>query len=177
MSLNEFKELINESKTIYVYGISYDGTPYIIVYSDKRFKPYVKSEGYVKIVKKIPLILIDIALTQHRLSENIKIAILPIDQDLRRFVNTIGEIGEILISLINIEEFKEVYKSIVEKGYIEEKKYNAITFKIPVDNYGEIRDLMEVIDIIDKEFIKRIEETIVEKQKKEINEIGLELRW
>ncbi|MEM3886667.1 MAG: hypothetical protein QXO82_06375 [Candidatus Methanomethylicia archaeon] len=176
MEIEEYKTIIEQFRTIYVYGIYEDGTPYMILYTNKIFKPRLKSEGYVKTLVKAPLIIIEVSLKQYRVMENIKVVILPSNQEIKRFVEAIGDKGNILISLTEVEDFKDIYMSVAEKGFIEDKDYNAVTFEIPVDDLDEIKQLMKIINIIDRELMKRIEEILIEKQDKELKEIGIFLR-
>lgn len=173
MEVEEYKTIIEQFRTIYVYGIYEDGTPYMILYTNKIFKPKLRSEGYVDILVKAPLIIIEISIKQYRVTENIKVVILPSNQEIKRFVDAIGDKKNILISLTGLEDFREIYRSVADKGVIEDKDYNAVTFEIPVDNVDEMKQLMKLIDIIDRELMKKIEEVLIEKQNRELEELGI----
>lgn len=173
MEIEEYKTIIEQFRTIYVYGIYEDGTPYMILYTNKIFKPKLRSEGYVDILVKAPLIIIEISIKQYRVTENIKVVILPSNQEIKRFVEAIGDKKNILISLTGLEDFREIYRSVADKGVIEDKDYNAVTFEIPVDNVDEMKQLMKLIDIIDRELMKKIEEVLIEKQNRELEELGI----
>lgn len=175
MEIEEYKSIIEKYRTIYVYGIYEDGTPYLIIHTEKKFKPRLRSEGYVKITTKPPLVIIEIRLRQYRIMEDINIVVLPLNQEIRRFVDAIGDKKTILLSLTGLEEFREIYKSIVDRGFIEDKDYNAVTFEIPIEDLNELKQLMKIIDIIDREFMRRLEEILIEKQKRELEELRIHL--
>lgn len=175
MEIEEYKSIIEKYRTIYVYGIYEDGTPYLIIHTEKKFKPRLRSEGYIKITTKPPLIIIEIRLRQYRIMEDINIVVLPLNQEIRRFVDAIGDKKTILLSLTGLEEFREIYKSIVDRGFIEDKDYNAVTFEIPIEDLNELKQLMKIIDIIDREFMRRVEEILIEKQRRELEELGIHL--
>jgi len=175
LEIEEYKSIIEKYRTIYVYGIYEDGTPYLIIHTEKKFKPRLRSEGYVKITTKPPLVIIEIRLRQYRMMEDINIVVLPLNQEIRRFVDAIGDKKTILLSLTGLEDFREIYKSIVDRGFIEDKDYNAVTFEIPIEDLNELKQLMKIIDIIDREFMRRVEEILIEKQKRELEELGIHL--
>jgi len=175
LEIEEYKSIIEKYRTIYVYGIYEDGTPYLIIHTEKKFKPRLRSEGYVKITTKPPLVIIEIRLRQYRIMEDINIVVLPLNQEIRRFVDAIGDKKTILLSLTGLEEFREIYKSIVDRGFIEDKDYNAVTFEIPIEDLNELKQLMKIIDIIDREFMRRLEEILIEKQKRELEELRIHL--
>jgi hypothetical protein len=64
---------------------------------------------------------------------------------------------------------------VAEKGVLIEGDYNAVTFEIPLDNVEELKQLMSVIDIVDKELMNKLEELMTEKQKNEIKDLGIKL--
>lgn len=173
MSIVDYEEIIKSSKTIYVFGVTEDGTPYLILNSEKRFKPRVRSEGYVKAVAKPPLILMEINVRQYRVKEEIKLVILPMNEEIKRFIKAMEDNGKILLSLTDLETFREVYMSVAEKGFIEEKDYDAITFEIPIEGVNEITQTINIIDIVDKGFIKKVEEALNRRQMEELNELDI----
>jgi len=173
LSLEGYMNVIREARTIYVYGIHEDETPYIILHSDKTFKPRVKSEGFVAIRTKPPLVIIEVMLKQHRVREEFKIAILPSNKEIKEFLKAIERSYRILLSLACKEDFSEIYKTVAESGVLMERDYNAVTFEIPLDDVEELKQLMSIIDIIDKELIHKIEEIMIEKQLREMNDLGI----
>jgi hypothetical protein len=175
LSLEDYMNVIREARTIYVYGVYDDGTPYIILHSDKTFKPRVRSEGFAAIHTKPPLVIIEVMLKQYRVEEEFKIAILPSNKEIKEFLKAIVESDRILLSLACKEDFSEIYKMVAEKGVLIEGDYNAVTFEIPLDNVEELKQLMSVIDIVDKELMNKLEELMTEKQKNEIKDLGIKL--
>ena len=110
---------------------------------------------------------------QYKKQANLRILIPPLDKQLRNLVNAIIKKKIILLSLMKIADFKELYLKVMEREAVPDREYDAVTFEIPVENAGALTSLITSMTFLDERKIKELTKVIEEKQDEEISKIRL----
>ena len=169
----KFKKFIRDLKTVYIYGVNVNEDPFIILYSKVKFNVNKPVEAFARIEVLVPIAIVSIKIRQHKKHSNLRILIPPLDQQLRKLVNAMIEKKIKLLSLMKIDDFKELYLKVMEGEAISDREYDAITFEIPVENAEILSSLITSMEFLDKRKIKELIRIIEEKQDKEMNKIRL----
>lgn len=167
----EIKRVIDESRTIYIYGVNSDGKPFIIINSKVKFNINKPVEAFAKIKVIFPIAIILVKIRQRKKQLNLQILIPP-DEKLRNFVNVIADEGSLLLSLMKIDDFKDLYLNIMEGREFINRDYDAVTFEIPLANAEALSPLVASIEFLDRRKLKELIEMIEEKQDRELIKIG-----
>ncbi|HDO20542.1 MAG TPA: hypothetical protein ENG81_03375 [Candidatus Bathyarchaeota archaeon] len=79
----------------------------------------------------------------------------------------------IYLSLMDGEDFKELYRLIADEKEIEGEYEKAVTFEIPVENVDEIDKTLTLIKIIDKEVMDEINRILEKEQRKNLRKMKI----
>lgn len=169
----EFEKIIRDLKTIYIFGVNVNEDPFIILHSKVKFNVNKPVEAFAKVEVSIPIAIISIKLRQHKKHANLRVLIPPLDEKLRSLVNAMIEKKTLLLSLMKINDFKELYSRVMEGLDISDKEYDAITFEIPVENTAILSSLITSMPFLDERKIRELIRIIERKQDEEIIKIRL----
>lgn len=172
-SLVEIKEIIRNSKTVYIFGVNINEEPFIILHSKIKFNVDKPVEAFAKAEVLVPIAIISIKIRQYKKQANLRILIPPLDKQLRNLVNAIIKKKIILLSLMKIADFKELYLKVMEREAVSDREYDAVTFEIPVENAEALTSLITSMTFLDERKIKELTKVIEEKQDEEISKIRL----
>jgi len=170
----DLRSIIEKMRTIYIFGVTDEGHPYIILPTRHRFRVKKPVEALAKVEVEPPLAKLIIRLKQGKIKENINALIFPTSTELRDFTEAIGDVEYILLSLMPPSDFKNLYLKIARDEDVDVEKYRAITFQIPVDGAKSLKILATMAKFMDWRKLSEFEEVVRERQEEEMRSMGLE---
>ena len=170
----EFRNMIERMNTIYIFGVTDEGSPYMILPTRQRFRVKKPVEALAKVEVEPPIAKLIIRLKQGKIKENISALIFPTTQELMDFTKAMGESDYMLLSLMPTSDFKDLYLKIARDEEVDVDKYRAITFQIPVEDAKSMKILATMTEFMDWRKLSEFEEAVRERQEEEMRNLGLE---